>query len=95
MKKLLLTAIFALSVWGASAQNFKASDFKSTAKTEQVKEETTYTYTDNKGETYKVYKSKNGAFFILRTSKKTGKEYRYYLPKDVQIAMGRKYDDKK
>lgn len=95
MKKLLLTAIFALSVLGASAQNFKASDFKTAAKTEQVKEETTYTYTDNKGETYKVYKSKNGAFFILRTSKKTGKEYRYYLPKAVQEAMGRKYDDKK
>lgn len=76
------------------SRNFNIKDFKAIQeqrKNAEVKE-TTFTFTDAKGETHKVYESKNGAFFILRTSKKTGNEYRYYLPKEVQIAMGRKYD---
>lgn len=76
------------------SRNFNIKDFQKIQeqrKNAEVKE-TTFTFTDAKGETHKVYESKNGAFFILRTSKKTGNEYRYYLPKEVQIAMGRKYD---
>lgn len=51
---------------------------------------TTYTYkmTDN---TYKVYKSKSGAYYVWKTSKRTNKKYRMYLPKEIQIKMGRKY----
>ena len=37
------------------------------------------TYTDSKGETYPVYISKNNKLFIIKTSKKTGKNYNYYL----------------
>lgn len=53
---------------------------------------TTDTYTINK-EKYNVYKSKSGAFYIWKTSKKTNKKYKYYLPKDIQIQMGRKYKE--
>lgn len=42
---------------------------------------------------YPVYKSKNGAFYIWKTSKKTGKKYKYYLPKEIQKQMGREYKD--
>ncbi len=51
---------------------------------------TTDTYTISSVK-YPVFKSKSGAFYIWKTSKKTGKKYRYYLPKDIQIQMGRVY----
>lgn len=37
------------------------------------------TFTTSKGETFPVYKSAKGRFFVLRTSKKSGKEYKQYL----------------
>lgn len=54
---------------------------------------TTYTYKCSE-QTYKVYKSRKGAFYIWKISKRTNKQYKYYLPKEIQIAMGRKYEDK-
>lgn len=51
---------------------------------------TTDTYTISSIK-YPVFKSKSGAFYIWKTSKKTGKKYKYYLPKDIQIQMGRIY----
>lgn len=50
-------------------QGAKKSEAKSTGKI----------YTDSKGETYPVYESKNQKLFIIKTSKKTGKNYNYYL----------------
>lgn len=41
---------------------------------------TEYVYTDKKGNTYPVYISSTGKAFIVKASKKTGKEYRQYLP---------------
>ncbi len=49
----------------------------------------TYIIKDKK---YNVYKSKSGAFYIWKTSKRTGKKYKYYLPKKIQIRMGREYN---
>ena len=40
---------------------------------------------------YKVYKSRNNAFYIWKVSKRSGKLYKNYLPKEIQIKMGRKY----
>ena len=51
---------------------------------------TTDTYTISSIK-YPVFKSKSGAFYIWKISKKTGKKYKYYLPKDIQIQMGRVY----
>ena len=51
---------------------------------------TTDTYTISSIK-YPVFKSKSGAFYIWKTSKKTSKKYKYYLPKDIQIQMGRVY----
>lgn len=71
------------------AQNF-VHPTKSVS-TEKVDSTTTYTYTMNDN-TYKVYRSKGGAYYIWKTSKKTGNLYKYYLPKEIQIAMGKKYN---
>lgn len=30
--------------------------------------------------------------YVWKTSKKTNKKYRMYLPKEIQIKMGRKYE---
>lgn len=52
---------------------------------------TSFTWKDNKNNIYPIYKSKKGAYYIIRISKKTGKKYKQYLPKEVQIKLGRQY----
>ena len=84
MKTLLITLLMTLATMTASAQAFKAP--------EKCKVDTTTTYTYEISKTvYRVYKSKSGAFYIWKTSKKTGKPYKMYLPKEIQIQMGRRY----
>ena len=75
-----------------SAQEFTAPAKKSReAFTDST---TTYTYKCPE-KTYNVYKGKSGAFYIWKVSKKSGKLYKYYLPKSVQIQMGRVYKEDK
>lgn len=50
---------------------------KTERKTEAIKTE--HIFRDSKGDTYPIYQSKNGKYFVKRVSKKTGKEYNYYL----------------
>ncbi len=42
---------------------------------------TKYRYKTKDGKSYPVYLSSRRKAFIIKTSKKTGKEYRQYLPK--------------
>ena len=54
-------------------------------KTTTVKEkETGVYYQDKDGIKYIIYVSPKGSLYIKKISKKTGKEYKYYLPKDIQ-----------
>ena len=69
-----------------NAQTFKAPTVKVFTDTT-----TTFTY-QMPDKVYKVYKSKSGAFYIWKVSKKTGKPYKMYLPKEIQIQMGRRYN---
>ena len=39
-------------------------------------------YEDTKGNLYPIYKSENGAYFIIRVSKSTNNMYRQYLKLD-------------
>ena len=41
---------------------------------------TEYSYKANDGKTYPIYLSKNGKAYIVRVSKKSGKQYKQYLP---------------
>ena len=67
-----------------------AQQFSAPTKT-KADSTTTYTYKIDT-DIYKVYKSSKGAYYIWKKSKKTGKLYKYYIPKEIQIKMGRKYD---
>lgn len=90
MKKVFLFLVLAIGLSiSASAKDYVAPNKHSVEYTDST---TTDTYTIN-SEKYDVFKSKSGAFYIWKTSKKTGKKYKYYLPKDVQKEMGRKYDE--
>lgn len=85
----ILLTLLLVSTYSFS-QNFVASTKEKSAFTDTT---TTYTYQiqDTK---YPVFKSKNNAFYIWKVSKKTNKKYKYYLPKEIQIQMGRKFNDK-
>ena len=73
----LLNGLFAQSVvkrnnLGQFEHITPARDSVSYAPTKEI-------FVDSKGEKYTVYQTKNGKYFVLRTSKKTGKKYREYL----------------
>lgn len=54
---------------------------------QQQDKETPYNYQDKQGKTYKIYMTPKYKFYIKRVSKKTGKEYKYFLPKEIQEAL--------
>ena len=56
---------------------------------------TKYTYTDSKGNTYPVWLSSSGKAFIKKVSKKTGKEYRQYVPEIGKQINPEAYKEKK
>lgn len=99
MKKFFVAAIMLLSVvLGASAGVKKSveytqngTEFVETPKSNNggAKEtKTGCTWTDSKGVKYDIYMSSKGRCYVYKTSKKTGKQYKYYLPKemDAQVA---------
>lgn len=92
MKKIItIIAMLLFVALPSFAQNFVATEKTKTVYTDTV---TTYTY-QIKDIKYPVFKSKTGAFYIYKTSSKTNKKYKYYLPKEIQIKMGRKYNTSK
>lgn len=46
--------------------------------------QTKYTWQDKDGNIYPIYITKKCACYVIKVSKKTGKEYKYYLPKEIQ-----------
>lgn len=89
MKKfLIITLLSVLTGVCVYADNFKAPSKQQVEWTDST---TNHTY-EISNVKYDIFKSKNGSFYIWKTSKKTGKKYKYYLPKEIQIKLGRKYD---
>lgn len=90
MKKLLSILLFlvaflfiglALDVATAKAQNvIKEGNTFVSQKTKVKETKTTYTYKDSQGKVYPVYLSSTGKAYIIKVSKKTGKEYKQYVP---------------
>lgn len=81
--QILLVALIAIftTTMSSMAQNVvrKGNMFEQVnKKTEPVK--TCYVYQDKDGIQYPIYLSSKGKAFIIKKSKKTGKEYRQYLP---------------
>lgn len=83
-KKLIFGILMMLTLCIPSfAQNVvrKGNNFETVQRsTKQTETKTQYTYTDSKGVVYPVYLSSTGKAFIKKTSKKSGKEYKQYLP---------------
>ena len=78
-----LAFVFALSTHAQSVQRngsvfIEQCDSSKTKRSEAIKTE--YTYVDKRGVSYPIYLSSTGKAFIIRISKKTGKQYRQYLP---------------
>lgn len=88
MKK-LLTIIALFMCITANAQQFEAPAKK--VKTEWKDSTTSFTYKTNKGEVCKVFVSRRGSYYYYTKNKK-GELRKYYVPKDIQIKMGRKYE---
>lgn len=95
MKKLLFifVAFFALT---CNAQDFKVegktftqvNKGRKSTKSEPIA--TGCIWIDSKGVQYPVFMSESGSCFVIKTSKKTGKEYKNYLGKDVSKAICQK-----
>ena len=88
MKKLFVIAamLLAFSVNSSTyAQSVKREGTtfvvsSSRSKLEPIKTKYTWKVDDTE---YPIYISTNGSCYIIKTSKKTGKEYKQYLPKEV------------
>lgn len=52
-------------------------------------EKTGFVWKDNAGKAYDIFITKNNACYFWRQSKKSGKMYRQYLPKDVSVQITR------
>ena len=85
MKKLFLSIVLAMMAGTIFPQEVKreGTTFVEVASTKvnlTNATKTKYTYKAKDGKEYPIYLSKNGKAFIVRVSKKSGKEYRQYLP---------------
>ena len=87
MRKLFIAAIMLLGMnVGVQAQNVIKSGNTFTqvsnkgGKSGGKETKTQYTFKDSKGNAYPVYLSSTGKAFIKKISKKTGKEYKQYVP---------------
>lgn len=89
MKKILILActfVLACGTIGYSQKYTRNGDVIEKAKSEKMASEsikTKFKYRTNDGKEYPIYKSPKGAYYIIKVSKKTGKEYKQYLGKEI------------
>ena len=89
MKRIIiLTALFLATGLVASAQGYtrEGNVFASTERTSTSKAQDTltpFTWKDSKGNQYPIYVTPRKKCYVIRTSAKTGKNYKQYLPKEV------------
>lgn len=105
MKKLIISIfmMLALGVNNSSiyAQSVVRSGNTFAAKVSNSSKDikTKYTWKDSKGIEYPIYVGRSGSCYVIKVSKKTGKEYKQYLGVEVssQICkeLGIKYEPKK
>lgn len=88
MKKIILCMLLALFSINIHAEvKREGNTFKVEQTSKASDTQTKYTWEDKEGNKYPIFITKKGACYILRTSKKTGKEYKYYLPKEIQAQI--------
>lgn len=82
MKKFLLILTVLIAVNSISAEIVRFGNTFETVQSSDVV--TPYSWKDKDGKTYPIYITKKGASYVKRLSKKTGQEYKHYLPKEIQ-----------
>lgn len=85
MSKIIAFVLMMFCALNINAQSYTRQGTVYTATTETQKstaKKTQFTWKE-KDKEYPIYLSKNNKAFIIKTSKKTGKEYRKYLPDEV------------
>ena len=104
IRRLLTLLLLVLSIGlAANAQTYtRNGNTFTSAKSVKAKAEPTktkFTWKDSKGKEYPVYISAKGSCFVIKTSSKTGKEYKNYLGPEIssQICkeLGREYKAKR
>lgn len=81
----MLLALFSINIHAEVKREGNTFKVEQTSKASDT--QTKYTWEDKEGNKYPIFITKKGACYILRTSKKTGKEYKYYLPKEIQAQI--------
>ena len=95
MKKLIIAvALLVASTASLTAQSYtrQGNTFVAVRKATTAKEsgkKTAYTWKDSKGNEYPIYQSASGSCYVLRTSRKTGKEYKQYLEVEISTEIAR------
>ena len=90
MRKIFLTLVAAMTIALAPASLGAQTDNETQVKTEQTTtaktvkpgEPTNLIYRTKDGKTLPVYRGKKGGLFVIRTSQKTGNEYRQYVKEE-------------
>lgn len=96
-----LFLLFGLWMTADAQTNYKqdGNTFSSIKTTKTVSpEKTDYLWKDSKGNVYPIYISSTGSCFVIKTSSKTGKEYRQYLgpelSEEICKKLGKEYKTK-
>ena len=106
MKKIIfiLIMLFTVSLASNAQSSYKreGKTFVANSSAKREKSElkpTGFNYKDRKGNEYPIYVSTTGSCFVIKTSAKTGKEYRQYMKpemsEEICKELGIKYTPKK
>lgn len=88
MKAFIIYILLALFSININAEVKRVNDtFKVENTTKESDTKTKFTWEDKQGNKYPIYITKRGSCYIVRISKKTNKEYKQYLPKDIQTQI--------
>lgn len=91
MKTFIISIVLCLFSVCAFSQDYnREGKTFSKAKTEKVATQDVdsgFTWEDSKGVSYPIYVGKTGSCYIKKVSKKTGKEYKQYLGKEVSAEI--------
>lgn len=79
MKKIIFILCMLFSITAINAKIVRNGNQFEVVTTTDTK--TPYTFKDKDGKIYQVFQTPKGALYVKKISKKTGKEYKYYLPK--------------
>lgn len=94
MKRYIFCLLIALFSIVSYSQDIVKEGKTFKVQTTQIKDiQTGYTWEDSKGNKYPIFISKKGACYIKKISK-TGKEYKQYLPKEIQETINKELKEK-